>query len=299
MKSIGVTIKEIRKMKKMKQKDFSKLSQGAISNIESSERNITLDKLLDILKDFKMSLREFEYIRNDYQLNESDRIFFDFVNMKNSIEIANDPELLNHLKKHVDKNPTDFIPYCILIIEDVYTKISITNTYNVDSPEAFEIWSKLYGLKKWTYKELYVMSKLFFVFPSELGTKVIERIEKEMGNYIEFFKDIHFDATFYMNVGKYYVHKNKLNLAKHYLQKTIPLCDKYNKVTVENDAYAHLAIINYLQGDTDAENDVLNCIERYHHMRKPNLAKDLESDWNTFFKNNINERKTDEYQKRP
>lgn len=295
MKSIGDTIKEIRKMKNMKQKDFSELSQASIANIESSKRNITLDKLLSILNDFKMSLREFEYIRNDYKLSETDNIFFDFANIKHSIEIINDEEITQQVQKHLEKNPNDFIPYCIYIIEDVYKKITTQNTYNIDSPEAFQIWSNLYSRQKWSYQEIYIMSKLFFAFPQELGTKVIKRIEKEMIKYLAFFKDIHFDCTFYMNVGKYYTHKRNLDLAQIYLKKALPLSIKYDKVTIENDIHAYLAIISYLKGKKQAEIVVEDCIDRYNSMRKPRLADDLKNDWITFFKNKTQKGNFNEY----
>ncbi|WP_128080389.1 hypothetical protein [Listeria fleischmannii] len=76
-------------------------------------------------------------------------------------------------------------------------------------------------------------------------------------------------------------------MPKFTYKKPISLCLKYNKIDIENDAYAHLAIISYLEGDIDAENDVFDCIERYHSMRRPNLAEDLKSDWETFFKDSI------------
>ncbi|EUJ48698.1 hypothetical protein MCOL2_17172 [Listeria fleischmannii FSL S10-1203] len=64
------------------------------------------------------------------------------------------------------------------------------------------------------------MSKLFFVFPNEIAKNIIKRIEKEMEKYLEFFKEIHFDCTFYMNIGKYFTHQYELVDAKIYLQKT-------------------------------------------------------------------------------
>ncbi|WP_059141492.1 helix-turn-helix domain-containing protein [Paenilisteria newyorkensis] len=287
MKTIGQTIREIRIMKGMKQKDFSEFTQAAIANIESSRKNITLNKLLSILKDFKMTLREFDYIRNDYALSPTENLFFDFTNVKNSIDREQGDELLEKISSHLVKYPTDFIAYCLYVVEDVILKITAQNSYEVDSPEAFQIWSELYGRVAWTYQEVYIMSKLFFVFPVELGTSVIKRIEREMANYVEFLKDIHFDATFYTNVGKYYVHKHQFNLGKKYLNLALPLCKKFNRVIIENDAYAYLAIIDYLEGNKDAEIEVLECIDCLRAIRKPELADDLESDWNTFFKQKV------------
>ncbi|EUJ45288.1 hypothetical protein [Listeria riparia] len=131
------------------------------------------------------------------------------------------------------------------------------------------------------------MSKLFFVFPLDDGLEIVERIEREMKKYLNFHKDIHFDLTFYANTGKFYTHKNKLKLARKFFIRALPLCKKYDKVPVENDVYAHLAIIDYLEGNLDAEAEVLDCVNRFHAMRKPALAEDLENDWNTFFKEKV------------
>ncbi|MBA3926588.1 helix-turn-helix domain-containing protein [Listeria rustica] len=287
MKAIGKTIRQIRLIKSMKQKDFSEVSQAGIANIESSRKNITLDKLISILDDFGMSLREFEYIRNDYKLSPTDNLFLDFTNVKNSVDRVQGKKLLTQLSSHLEEYPTDFIAYCLYIVEDVILKITAQNSYNIESPEAFEIWSILYGRSAWTYQEVYIMSKLFFVFPVELGTSMIDRIEREMANYVDFLKDIHFDATFYTNVGKYYTHQNQFMLGKKYLNQALPLCEKYDRVIIENDVYAYLAIIDYLEGNMEAEAEVLDCVNRFHAMRKPDLAEDLESDWNTFFKEKV------------
>lgn len=286
MKTIGATIKEVRKMKNMKQEEFT-LSQAAISSIESSGRNITMDKLNSILDDFNLSLREFEFIRNDYRLSESDEIFFDFTSHKNSIEIAKNQEMIDRLGAYIKKYPSNFIPYCICVVSDVYSKISLHGTYDIESPESVYIWKKLEKRKQWTYQEVFIMSKLFFVFPLEEGLEIVERIEREMKKYLNFHKDIHFDLTFYANTGKFYTHKNKLELAKSFFIRALPLCKKYIKVHIENDVYAHLAIIDYLEGNLDAEAEVLDCVNRFHAMRLPALADDLESDWNTFFKERV------------
>ncbi|MBC1307944.1 helix-turn-helix domain-containing protein [Listeria booriae] len=287
MKPIGKTIRQIRLIKGMKQKDFSKVTQAGIANIESARKNITLDKLISILDDFNMSLREFEYIRNDYKLSPTDNLFLDFANVKNSIDREQGGKLLAQISSHMKEYPTDFIAFCLYVVEDVILKITAQNSYEVESPEAFKIWSILYDREAWTYQEVYIMSKLFFVFPVELGTSMIERIEREMANYVDFLKDIHFDATFYANVGKYYTHQRQFNLGRKYLNQSLPLCKKYDRVIIENDIYAYLAIIDYLEGDREAESEVLDCVNRFHAMRKPALAEDLENDWNTFFKEKI------------
>ncbi|WP_149023057.1 hypothetical protein [Listeria floridensis] len=232
-----------------------------------------------------MSLREFEYIRNGYALTSSDKIFFDFVNAKNSIGMLNDKKLSKEIHLYLKENPSDFIPYCLSVIEDVYTKVTAANSYDIDSPEAVKIWEELDARSGWTYQELFIMSKLFLVFPPEISENIIERIEKEMDNYLEFFEDIHFDATFYMNLGKYYAIKRHYSKAKIYLEKVIPLTEKYrNMVTVENDAYAYLAIVDYMNGNKEAADEVEYCINCYHYMRRPELADDLKSDWESFFK---------------
>ncbi|MBC1935234.1 hypothetical protein HCA69_02575 [Listeria grandensis] len=287
MKSIGETIRHIRILKGFRQQDFSELTQAAIASIESSKRNITLDKLMSVLKDFKMSLREFEYIRNDYQLSPTDDIFFDFTNTKHSIDREQGNIILKRAASYLVENPSDFIIYCMYVLEDVFLKISAQNTYDIDSPESCEIWKTLHAREGWTYQEVFIMSKLFFIFPLDTGVSIIKRIEKEMNRYLNFCKDINFDVSFYANVGKYYTHKRQFSLAKNYLNLALPLCQKYDKPSIENDAYAHLAIIDYLNGKSDAEKEVYECIQIFRTMRRPALAEDLESDWNTFFKEKV------------
>lgn len=284
MKSAGETIKEIRIMKKMRQQDFTELSQAAIANIESSKRNITIDKLQSILNDFNMSLREFEYIRNNYSFFPTDRIFYEFTSTKNSIDRSKGNALIKKMTAHLEDYPKDFIVYCMYIIEDVFLKISENNSYKIESPESFKIWSILYNRPNWTYHEIFIMSKLFYVYPIEIATKVIRRIEKEMIRYLDFFAEVNFDCTFYLNVGKFLIHNNNLTLAKIYLEKTLPLCIKNDKIILEIDTLAHLAIIDYLQGNSEAYLIVEEKIQLYKNLNRPKLAADLLNDWTTFFK---------------
>ncbi|EUJ33122.1 transcriptional activator Rgg/GadR/MutR domain-containing protein [Listeria floridensis FSL S10-1187] len=122
MKTVGETIKEIRKMKNLRQKDFSNLSQASIASIESSKRNVTIDKVQSFLDDIQMSLREFEYIRNDYCLLPSDELFYDFTSAKNSIDRISGTNLIKKIDKHLENNPKDFIAYSLRVIEDVFFK---------------------------------------------------------------------------------------------------------------------------------------------------------------------------------
>ncbi|KGL38509.1 hypothetical protein EP56_15195 [Listeriaceae bacterium FSL A5-0209] len=285
MKTIGETIKEIRKMKGFTQSDFTDFSQPSIASIEKSNRSISINKLNSILADFKMTLREFEYIRNEYQLSKTDELFYDFASVKSSIYADKGQIIIDKLGKHIAQNPSDFVVYCLFIIEDVFVKISQQNTYEVDSPESFQIWSILYGRAAWSYQEIFIMSKLFYVFPEILAFKVIARIEREMAPYLDFLREINFDTTFYVNVGKYLIHKNNLKKAKEYLKKAAILAKKQDKIIVEIDVKAHLAIIEYLNGDENAQYEVEECINKFIVIDRELLSVDLKNDWNTFFKN--------------
>lgn len=299
MKSVGETIKEIRKMKNLRQKDFSILSQASIASIESSKRNITIDKLQSFLDDINMSLREFEYIRNGYELLPSDKLFYKFTKIKNSVDRLSGITLTDDINTHLEKYPNDFIAYAMKIIEQVFIKINQEQTYQVDSPESFEIWSILYNRQSWTYQEIFIMSKLFYVYPFEIANQVIKRIEKEMQRYLEFLKEINFDCTFYLNVGKFYIHNNDLTAGNKYLEKALPLCQQYDKIILEIDINVHLLIIKYLKGNKNIEKQILEQIELYYKINRPMLAEDLKNDWTTFFKDkHTQEGCCNEYQER-
>ncbi|EUJ33121.1 hypothetical protein MFLO_04240 [Listeria floridensis FSL S10-1187] len=129
------------------------------------------------------------------------------------------------------------------------------------------------------------MSKLFYVYPFEIAAKVIKRIEKEMEKYLDFLREVNFDCTFYLNVGKYLIHNKQLNSAYNYLNKALPLCKKYDKVILEIDTTAHLAIISYLSGDETAEKIIYEKIDLFKRIDRSVLADDLKNDWELFFKN--------------
>lgn len=285
-------------MKNLRQRDFSTLSQASIASIESSKRNITIDKLQSFLDDINMSLREFEYIRNDYELLPSDKLFYNFTKTKNSIDRLSGITLTEDINMHLKEYPNDFIAYAMKIIEQVFIKISQEQSYQVNSPESFEIWSILYNRQSWTYQEIFIMSKLFYVYPFEIASQVIKRIEKEMNRYLDFLKEINFDCTFYLNVGKYFIHNNDLATAKDYLEKALPLCQEYDKIILEIDIYAHLLIIKYLKGNKSIEKKILEQIDLYYKINRPMLAEDLKNDWIMFFKNRTEEGNSNEYQKR-
>ena len=101
MKSFGETIKEIRTARGITQSELagSLINRTTLSKIENSFEEPSYENATKLINRLGITQIEFDYIRNDYQLNTKEQIIFDFFNIAYNSEVNKIASLLNRCEQ--------------------------------------------------------------------------------------------------------------------------------------------------------------------------------------------------------
>lgn len=288
MQTIGNTISRLRNSLNMSQRDFKKIKQSTIANIESHNRLPRLDTFLDLVSELNINLDEFMFILNGYAYDERTTIFKEIRAMRHSLYAKENKWLKDKLEKYVHENPDDIFIKDLKTIFDVLLKISKSNTYEIDSPESFDIYDRIEDCKVWTYEQIYTMSKLFYIFPEKRALDIIHRIIREFEKYTLYENIQGTKIAFLLNAGKYMIGKGWIDEAEPLLIEARDLSfEKDNLVTMSN-ANADLASILYIRGEIKKANEmIISAVTILEEGDKHILAEDIKKGWNLFLMDKV------------
>ena len=88
MKTNGQTFKEIRKSRKISQKEITKntISRATISKFENDKIVLSTNNFIFLLDSIDISIEEFNYIKNNYTYDKKEKIIFLFNQIFSSSE---------------------------------------------------------------------------------------------------------------------------------------------------------------------------------------------------------------------
>lgn len=256
MKSIGDTIKEIRLNKKIKQKNMKSVSQSSLSTIEKG-RVPSIELFLDILKELDIDMLEFFYIQNDFQLPERDHLFKLFREQKQSLDEKYIHELQEKYDKYLAKTDDPFISSLNDIL-DIYLQINKTQSFNVKHDDAFEMWEEIATRKVWYHNDIYVLTKIFYIFPIEQVDNVINSAVDQLRKY-DNFPHIHFfKIAFFVNCSRHYILAGEPLKSKSHLIAAEKLAKQHQVVILRLTAHYLLAYSDFIEGNTKKAHERVN-----------------------------------------
>ncbi|MBC2292921.1 hypothetical protein HCC36_06710 [Listeria booriae] len=285
-KTIGETIKSIRKNKYIKQTEITSVNQGTLANIESSKRIPYYTTFESILFDLDMTAYEFNYVRNDFQLSEREQLLNDFVRCKHSLYTQKIKKLQSQIESYLERFPNDTQIKYLLVIIDVYQKINKEQTYNIHSPESIKIWERIDAQDVWYYNDIYIMSRLFYVFPMPLAQKIIKKVMDHYEIYESYQNITPSRISFLLNSGKFFNHHGMYTEAQPLLKEAKRLAFEEELPILEFAADYALAVIEYVHGNCDyAQHEIDRVCNVLIAINRPTLETDIRRDWNKFLSN--------------
>lgn len=298
MKSIGDTIKEIRLNKKIKQKNMKSVSQSSLSTIEKG-RVPSIQLFLDILKELDIDMLEFFYIQNNFRLPERDHLFKLFREQKQSLDEKYIHELQEKYDKYLEKTDDPFISSLNDIL-DIYLQINKTQSFNVKHDHAFEMWEEIANRKVWYHNDIYVLTKIFYIFPIEQVDNVINSAVDQLKKY-DNFPHIHFfKIAFFVNCSRHYILAGEPLKSKPHLIAAEKLAKQHQVVILRLTAHYLLAYSDFIEGNIKKAYDRVNRttqilfdLEKLNDDSKNDgslnydvIANDFLKDWTKFLNEN-------------
>ncbi|MBC1565081.1 helix-turn-helix domain-containing protein [Listeria booriae] len=283
MKTIADTILYLRTNLNLKQRDFKQISQSTIANIENQNRIPRVDTFVEIVHQLETSLNEFMYIQNNYQNPEREQLFKDFRNQKHSIYLEKGKKLIQRLDDYIHRNPNDALIKNIRTIIEIYEIINASSTYEIESPESLQIYDKIEEYKVWTFEHIYIMSKIFYIYPEERALSHIIRIKNELEKYKDYADVLETKIAFLLNSSGYLIEKGYLDQAQSLLLEAYRLSHKSDKLVLASYARYSLAQIYFLKGENQRSDELLDKVyNTLTYGNKKRLVDNMKFTWENF-----------------
>ena len=182
------------------------MTQGAYSKIETSQLQINLDQFIPLISKMNISLQEFSYILNNYQLTKRDTIIQRFT----SLEIANTSELqqlLSEVKDYLTTYPEDQYIYFLQIIYKVFIVLQQDNDLAKARQMVAPIWQQLQNLDDWYINDFELLNAILFLFPLEIAIEITKTAERRLEKYTDFPYDVSYLYVYF-----------RIDLSLHYIE---------------------------------------------------------------------------------
>lgn len=283
MKPIGSTLAYLRKNLNMSQRAFKNIKQSTIGNIEVNNTVPRVNTFLDIISELQVSLDEFMFILNDYAYDERTSLFKDIRAMRHSLYAKENVELKQRIDRYIESNPCDMFIQDLKVILDSYIEISESDTYEIDSPKSFAIYDRIEEQKIWTYEQIYVMSKLFYIFPEKRALEIVQRIDKEFEKYNTYENIQGTRIAFLLNAGGYRISKRLYATALPLVEKARDLSYAADNLVTMSFANAEIAKVKHAHGEIEEAQILIdNAIAILSLSKKQQLADDIDHSWRNF-----------------
>ncbi|MBC2292920.1 helix-turn-helix domain-containing protein [Listeria booriae] len=286
-KTIGETLKEIRCNMGWTQEDLAKksnISRSAVAKIEANKMNPSVDLLNSIIFNLHMNYREFIFIKNNYTLNDRDKLIHDFKRLGNSVYkdaiLQLDADMSTYLSNHDDSQ--------ILELHAVLKALNqFQNHQNFNDPtnEIQFIWSRLQNQDNWNEFDIYLLSHIFFKFdPGDVDT-MISSLLKNIDKYSDFNTYNTLKISLLLNIITYFKHHGMLLEAEQYIDEA------YELATAEKDFRRKLAVmyrqceVLYIKGQKNMAIEKANKIfQTLELLGEEDLYKDWLDEWGKLIK---------------
>ncbi|MCM3357882.1 MULTISPECIES: hypothetical protein [unclassified Psychrobacillus] len=205
---IGRTLQKIRKSRQLTQANIVKgiMTQSAYSKIEKSQLTINFNQFIPLISKVNISLQEFSYILNNYQLTDRETLIQAFT----SLEIANTPNLeqmLSEVKGYLTKYPEDQYIYYLQIIYETFIVLQQENDLAKARQMVSPIWEQLQILDDWYINDFELLNAILFLFPFEIAIEITKTAERRLEKYNNFPYDVSYLYVYF-----------RIDLSLHYIE---------------------------------------------------------------------------------
>lgn len=286
-KTIGETIREIRKSLGLTQEDIAEknvISRSAIAKIEANKMNPSVELLNIILFKLRIEYREFIFIQKDYSLTEREKIIHDFKRLGNSVykdaAMKLNGEMVNYLAANDDPEIQEL--HAVL---RALTRFQDTQEFHESINEIKFIWDRLKNQDNWHEFDIYLLSHIFFKFePGDVDTMVTNLL-KNVDKYRDFNTNNTLKISLLLNIITYYKYHGMLLQSEKYIEEA------YNLASIEKDFRRKLAAmyrqceVDFVKGNAVQANQKAEQIfQALHTLNEKELYEDWHDEWDKLTK---------------
>ncbi|EIT3268046.1 helix-turn-helix transcriptional regulator, partial [Listeria innocua] len=268
----GYILKKIRTNKSLSQKYVSSgcIDRTSLSKIETNTIVPSIHTLIGLISKLDVSLDEFEYIRNNYQLSNKQKLLSEFLSLVSNFDIKSINQIINKCNINLINTPDDVLIKEIRSICIASTYLA-KNEYEMAQKNITAVWRRLERVEQYTLTEIKLVCNILFFFPHDVVLKFTPRLLLMIDRYIEFDKSLYALKVSLLINSALLVRKYTPNNSSSHLKEAISISKQINR-------YDLLAIakfsLGYLSADTAMSKQAKKIFfaidqeEIYYHLKK-------------------------------
>ncbi|PZF88427.1 transcriptional regulator [Listeria ivanovii] len=254
MQNVGDTLKFIRKSKSLTQKEACSeaLSRSNYQKIENNKIMPSIDRFIQILLNFNMTLEEFEFVKRDFTPSPKENILYLYSKILTSSETDILTDVISKCDDYLKEHPTD------IFISDV--KASLEGILLAEKEHDFKlarekvayIWERLSKSDELFWNDIMVLRNIFFIFENETAQHIVNRLIVQLKKYRYLYPTLSIEISLHVNRATYLILDEKYELALYFIEKSIKIAKQNHYYIQFCMAVAKKGIVLYKLGEKEA-----------------------------------------------
>lgn len=281
-KSLGHTLKEIRINCNLKERDVYEtiMSRAHLYQIEKNQQMPSWGIVTSILQKFTMSLAEFEYIHNNYQLDSIQQVIQDFKAIKTSTNSNAINALIEKINSLIKNEKNDFlmdVSYVLKALNTFQQEQNFKRSREIVKP----VWNRLEKKDAWFYNDLLLITNILYAFDDLTIQHIFERLLVYINKYKNFntskelYINIHYNYAICLRNTTTEIDKMEINL-----KKSKEAANQINDVITVLSCRYYLAEILWHKGNKEkAMEEVKQVFTVLKILEESELLIDKQNDW--------------------
>ncbi|MBC1403646.1 hypothetical protein HB896_00095 [Listeria welshimeri] len=281
-KSLGHTLKEIRINCNLKERDVYEtiMSRAHLYQIEKNQQMPSWGIVTSILQKFTMSLAEFEYIHNNYQLDSIQQVIQDFKAIKTSTNSHAINALIEKINSLIKNEKNDFlmdVSYVLKALNTFQQEQNFKRSREIVKP----VWNRLEKKDAWFYNDLLLITNILYAFDDLTIQHIFERLLVYINKYKNFntskelYINIHYNYAICLRNTTTEIDKMEINL-----KKSKEAANQINDVITVLSCRYYLAEILWHKGNKEkAMEEVKQVFTVLKILEESELLLDKQNDW--------------------
>ncbi|MBC2295540.1 hypothetical protein HCB41_02530 [Listeria welshimeri] len=281
-KSLGHTLKEIRINCNLKERDVYEtiMSRAHLYQIEKNQQMPSWGIVTSILQKFTMSLAEFEYIHNNYQLDSIQSVIQDFKAIKTSTNSHAINALIEKINSLIKNEKNDFlmdVSYVLKALNTFQQEQNFKRSREIVKP----VWNRLEKKDAWFYNDLLLITNILYAFDDLTIQHIFERLLVYINKYKNFntskelYINIHYNYAICLRNTTTEIDKMEINL-----KKSKEAANQINDVITVLSCRYYLAEILWHKGNKEkAMEEVKQVFTVLKILEESELLIDKQNDW--------------------
>ncbi|MBC2359804.1 hypothetical protein HBP70_07235 [Listeria welshimeri] len=281
-KSLGHTLKEIRINCNLKERDVYEtiMSRAHLYQIEKNQQMPSWGIVTSILQKFTMSLAEFEYIHNNYQLDSIQQVIQDFKAIKTSTNSHAINALIEKINSLIKNEKNDFlmdVSYVLKALNTFQQEQNFKRSREIVKP----VWNRLEKKDAWFYNDLLLITNILYAFDDLTIQHIFERLLVYINKYKNFntskelYINIHYNYAICLRNTTTEIDKMEINL-----KKSKEAANQINDVITVLSYRYYLAEILWHKGNKEkAMEEVKQVFTVLKILEESELLLDKQNDW--------------------